>query len=167
MPRRGPRQTLGQFLQHARQAYALSLRRAAAQIRRVTGRPLSPQYLSNLEQDRRSPSLATLQALAAGLDVPYTVLLAHAQKAEVVVRQYLQARPDCEAVIIELFLLAEQCQFAAWERVLTQIRTAHALVTMPPAEAVSATLQHPRATVLGAPEEGALCPRSLIDSPMS
>ncbi len=167
MPRRRPAQTLGQLLQHARQAQGWSLRHAAAQIQRTTGHPMSPQYLSNLEQNRRTPSLATLQALAAGLDLPYARLLAHAHKAEAMVRQYLRARPDCEALLIEFFLLAEQCQFAAWERLLWQLRTAHDLRTIPTLWALPAVPPCAGARTQGHPEEGTPCMPRSIDPPAS
>jgi transcriptional regulator with XRE-family HTH domain len=121
MPHRMPTQTLGQLLRQARQTQGLSLRQTAVHVHRRAGQSLSPQYLSNLEQDRRTPSLLILSALAEVLDIPYSLLLAHARKADAIVRQYLQRRPDCEAAIIELFLVAEQYQFAAWERLIRQI----------------------------------------------
>jgi transcriptional regulator with XRE-family HTH domain len=121
MPHRMPLQTLGQVLREARQTQGLSLRQTAVQVHHRAGQSLSPQYLSNLEQDRRSPSLPLLSALADVLEIPSSLLFAHARKAEAIVRRYLQRRPDCEAAIIELFLLAEQYQFAAWERLIRQI----------------------------------------------
>lgn len=123
MPHRSkPSQTLGQLLRQARQTRGLSLRQTAVQVHHRAGRPLSPQYLSNLEQDRRTPSLPLLAALAEVLEIPSGLVFAHAHKADAIVRRYLQRRPDCEAAIVDLFLVAEQYQFAAWERLIRQIR---------------------------------------------
>jgi transcriptional regulator with XRE-family HTH domain len=122
MPRRRPSQTLGQLLRQARQSQGLSLRQTAIRVHHKAGQPLSPQYLSNLERDRRTPSLALLAALAEVLELPSSRLFALAHKADAIVRRYLQRRPDCEVAIIELFLVAEQDQFAAWERLIRQIR---------------------------------------------
>src|SRR5262245_20281716 len=123
MPHRRPSQTLGQLLRQARQHRGLSLRQTAVQVHHSAGQPLSPQYLSNLEQDRRTPSLPLLAALAEVLELPASLVFAHARKADAIVRRYLQRRPDCEAAVIELFLVAEQQQFAAWERLIRQIHS--------------------------------------------
>jgi transcriptional regulator with XRE-family HTH domain len=109
------------MLRQARQQQGLSLRQAATRIHRKDGTPISPQYLHDLEHDRRRPSFAILQALARFLGGNDLEVLAHVGNAEAIVRAYLHERPDCEAAIITLFLTAQQHGFAAWERLTRQI----------------------------------------------
>ena len=114
-------QTLGQMIRQARQQQGLSLRQAALQISRGDGTTISPQYLHDLERDRRRPSLDILHALARGLALNALEVLAHFGTAEAIIRAYLRERPDCELAIIQLFLTAQQHGFAAWERFTRQI----------------------------------------------
>ena len=109
------------MVRHARQQQGLSLRQAATRIHRRDGAPISPQYLHDLEHDRRRPSFDILQALARFLGDNDLEVLAHVGNAETVVRAYLRERPDCESAIITLFLTAQQHGFAAWERLTRQI----------------------------------------------
>jgi len=74
MPHCIPSQTLGQLLRQARKTQGLSLRQTAVQVHHRAGQPLSPQYLSNLEQDRRTPSLPLLTVLAEVLEIPSSAL---------------------------------------------------------------------------------------------
>lgn len=113
--------TLGHLLRQTRQTQGLSLRQAAAQICRSDGTPISPQYLHDLERGRRRPSLTLLPAIAQGLALDEGLLVAAAYPAEVVLRTYLQQRPDCEVALIQLLLTAQTTGFAAWERVTRQI----------------------------------------------
>lgn len=48
--------TFGRAISEARKRKAWSLKNAAARIRRDDGQPISPQYLNDIEHDRRNPS---------------------------------------------------------------------------------------------------------------
>lgn len=48
--------TFGRAIREARKRKALSLKSVAARIHREDGQPISPQYLNDIEHDRRSPS---------------------------------------------------------------------------------------------------------------
>jgi transcriptional regulator with XRE-family HTH domain len=67
--------TFGQVIREARQRAGLSQRALAAQVRREDGVSLSPQYLNDLEWDRRNPpGHHLLRQFAAALDLPYDYL---------------------------------------------------------------------------------------------
>jgi transcriptional regulator with XRE-family HTH domain len=121
MAHRSDTRTLGQLLRQARQQHGLSLRQAALQIHRKDGTPISPQYLHDLEHDRRRPSFGILQELIRVLGLDDLEVLAHVGNAEAIIRAYLRERPNCEPAIIHLFLTAQQQGFAAWERLTRQI----------------------------------------------
>jgi transcriptional regulator with XRE-family HTH domain len=64
-------ETFGQILGQARRQAGLSQRELAARILKEDGEPISPQYLNDLERDRRNPPARHfLKQLAAALEVP-------------------------------------------------------------------------------------------------
>jgi transcriptional regulator with XRE-family HTH domain len=63
--------TFGQTLAQARRQAGLSQRELAARVRKEDGEPISPQYLNDLERDRRNPPAKHLLGQFAGLlDLP-------------------------------------------------------------------------------------------------
>lgn len=63
--------TFGQVLASARRKLGLSQRELAARILKEDGDPISPQYLNDLERDRRNPPAAHfLKQLATQLELP-------------------------------------------------------------------------------------------------
>jgi transcriptional regulator with XRE-family HTH domain len=71
----------GQILADARKKAKLSLRELAAKIKKEDGTSISPQYLNDLEHDRRNPpSDFFLQQFAQVLDIPIDVLYYHADE---------------------------------------------------------------------------------------
>ncbi len=71
--------TFGRVIADARKNANLSLRELAAKIKKEDGSPISPQYLNDLEHDRRNhPSDFLLQQFAQVLDIPIEVLYYHA-----------------------------------------------------------------------------------------
>jgi transcriptional regulator with XRE-family HTH domain len=48
--------TFGTYIVEARKALQMSQKELAARIRRDDGAPISPQYLNDIEHDRRNPS---------------------------------------------------------------------------------------------------------------
>jgi transcriptional regulator with XRE-family HTH domain len=64
-------ETFGQVLAEARRRAGLSQRELAARIRKEDGEPISPQYLNDLERDRRNPPARhLLKQFALALDLP-------------------------------------------------------------------------------------------------
>src|SRR5215831_21385600 len=63
--------SFGQVLSAARRAAGLSQRELAARILKEDGEPISPQYLNDLERDRRNPPAPHfLKQFAEVLDLP-------------------------------------------------------------------------------------------------
>jgi transcriptional regulator with XRE-family HTH domain len=64
-------ETFGQVLTQARRRAGLSQRELAARILKEDGEPISPQYLNDLERDRRNPPARhLLKQFAAALELP-------------------------------------------------------------------------------------------------
>jgi transcriptional regulator with XRE-family HTH domain len=64
-------ETFGQVLSTARRTAGLSQRELAARILKEDGEPISPQYLNDLERDRRNPPAPHfLKQFAAVLELP-------------------------------------------------------------------------------------------------
>lgn len=62
--------TFGRTISQARKEKGLSLKELAGRVRRDDGEPISPQYLNDIEHDRRSPSSDRLvQQFAEALDI--------------------------------------------------------------------------------------------------
>lgn len=74
--------TFGQAISKARKGLGLGQKELAARVMKEdAGRPISPQYLNDIEHDRRSPSSGHLIRQFAGiLDIPADYLFALAGK---------------------------------------------------------------------------------------
>jgi len=70
--------TLGRKIAERRRAKNLSQKQLAEQIRRHDGSSISPQYLNDIERDRRVPPDYLIECFAAILDVDpdYLIFLA-------------------------------------------------------------------------------------------
>ena len=71
--------TFGRAIAHARKGRGLSQKELAFRIKREDRAPISPQYLNDIEHDRRSPSSDRLVGQFAevlGIDVDYLYYLA-------------------------------------------------------------------------------------------
>lgn len=70
--------TLGGKIAERRRAKHLSQKQLAACVLRDDGSPISPQYLNDIERDRRVPPDYLLRRFAAqlGIDLDYLVFLA-------------------------------------------------------------------------------------------
>ena len=67
--------TFGQTIAVKRRALGLSQRKLAARVIKEDGVPISPQYLNDLEKDRRNPpSDYLMQQFSAVLEIPPDVL---------------------------------------------------------------------------------------------
>ena len=72
--------TFGRALAQARKDKKMSQKELAALIKREEGTPISPQYLNDIEHDRRSPSsdhLVKQFAELLGIDLDYLYYLAN------------------------------------------------------------------------------------------
>lgn len=62
--------TFGQYISTARKALGMSQKELAMNIKREDGKPISPQYINDIERDRRTASSDHLiQQFAAILDL--------------------------------------------------------------------------------------------------
>jgi len=109
-------QQLGDVINQARRARRWSLRQLAAQVRKEDGTPISPQYLNDIELNRRIPASHVLRELAQLLALDADHLLMLAGGGEAVVRGYFEAHPEREEAVVELFRTAKQRGFKDWER---------------------------------------------------
>jgi transcriptional regulator with XRE-family HTH domain len=72
---RGKNMTFGQVISNARKKANLSQKELAARVKKEDGQPISPQYLNDIERDRRSPSSDFLiEQFATILSIPPDVL---------------------------------------------------------------------------------------------
>lgn len=90
--------TFGQIIAEARKALGLSQKDLAAKVRKEDGEPISPQYLNDIEHDRRNPpSEFIIEQLAKHLKLRPEPLIAAAGMWPEDLREKLAAA-DPEAV---------------------------------------------------------------------
>ncbi len=71
--------TFGQIISDARKEANLSQKELATRVKKEDGQPISPQYLNDIERDRRNPpSDFLIEQFAAMLNIPPEVLYFHA-----------------------------------------------------------------------------------------
>lgn len=70
--------TFGKEVSNARKAKEINQKQLAERIKREDGEPISPQYLNDIEHDRRSPSSEVILQIAEllALDADYLHYLA-------------------------------------------------------------------------------------------
>ena len=70
--------SFGQYVSESRKSKVMSQKELASQIKREDGEPISPQYLNDIEHDRRSPPSEIISQIAEvlALDPFYLHLLA-------------------------------------------------------------------------------------------
>ena len=84
--------TFGQIIAEARKALGLSQKDLAAKIRKEDGEAISPQYLNDIEHDRRNPpSEFIIEQLAKHLKLSKEPLIAAAGMWPTDIRQKLRA----------------------------------------------------------------------------
>jgi transcriptional regulator with XRE-family HTH domain len=102
-------QTFGQILAEARQQAGLSQKQLAALIKKLDGRPISPQYLNDLEHDRRNPpSEYLIIQFAHALKLKKDYLMLAAGKISQDVRAIGVANPEMVERIFQLFRKARK-----------------------------------------------------------
>jgi transcriptional regulator with XRE-family HTH domain len=109
-------QQLGDVINQARRARRLTLRQLAEKVRKEDGQPISPQYLNDIELNRRVPSTYVLRELARELELSQDMLLMLAGAGETVMREYLKEHPQEEEEVIQLFRAAQSRGFVDWQR---------------------------------------------------
>jgi transcriptional regulator with XRE-family HTH domain len=109
-------QQLGDVINQARRARRWSLRQLAAQVHKEDGTQISPQYLNDIELNRRIPAPHVLRELAQVLELDTDHLLMLAGGGEAVVRGYFEAHPEQKEEVVRLFRNAKQRRFKDWGR---------------------------------------------------
>lgn len=67
--------TVGQAIAQARKKLEISQKELARRVTKEDGAPISPQYLNDIERDRRNPpSSYLLDQFAAALEIPHEYL---------------------------------------------------------------------------------------------
>ena len=95
--------TFGQIVAEARRKAGLSQKQLAALIKKDDGRPISPQYLNDLEHDRRHPpSEVLLSQFARALHLEHDYLMLAAGRVPRDIRAIGVAKPE---VVDEAFRL--------------------------------------------------------------
>jgi transcriptional regulator with XRE-family HTH domain len=107
---------LGDVINQERRKRRWSLRHLAENIKKEDGTPISPQYLNDIELNRRSPSIHVLREIARQLELDFDKLLLLVGAGEKVVREYLEAYPQEEEAVMQLFRVAEAKGFTEWGR---------------------------------------------------
>lgn len=113
----------GDFIRERRVFLKLSLRQIAEKIKKEDGDVLSPQYLNDIEHNRRNPpSEYIIEQLAHILGVDKNYLLA--LKGELpTVKNYISEKPETGDVVGRLFRKAKEKGFGEsdWQKLLEDI----------------------------------------------
>jgi transcriptional regulator with XRE-family HTH domain len=111
--------SLGALLRQERTRRKLSLRELGEKLRsaRDPNGPVSPQYLNDIEFERRTPSLGLLEQLAAIYGVELDYLLALGLKAHPDVLEYLRQQPGSGSQVAKVFRRARTPGFTDWEQI--------------------------------------------------
>ena len=107
---------LGDVINQARRGRRMTLRQLAEKVRKEGGEPVSPQYLNDIELNRRIPSTHILHELARELELDIDTLLMLADAGETVMREYLEEHPTQAEEVIQLFRAAQRRGFEDWQR---------------------------------------------------
>lgn len=93
-------ETFGEAISAARKAKGFSQKELAERIQREDGDPISPQYLNDIEHNRRSPSseqLVTQFSKVLGLDADYLSFLADRWPASL--RRAIRSQQEFSAAV--------------------------------------------------------------------
>ena len=85
-------------------------------IKKEEGNSITPQYLNDIEFNRRIPSPHVLRELAQELNQDPDMFLMLAGAEAEVMREYLKEHPQQQREIIQLFRTAQKRGFEDWER---------------------------------------------------
>jgi len=116
--------TLGEIIAEARKAKPWSLRQLGEALGKLRpgSKAVSPQFLNDLEQNRRTPSDDMIALLAKVLDLDTDVLRAAAGATPTEVVDYLKTNPEAGTEsVARLFRRAREVGFQDWDQVLQVI----------------------------------------------
>jgi transcriptional regulator with XRE-family HTH domain len=115
--------TLGEMIFTARKAKLWSLQQLGDALGTVRegGKAVSPQFINDVEHDRRKPSTELLQAFANILHLESDVLQCAIGEGLPFVNAYLQAHPQMGPEIARLFRRIKAKKFTDWEQLLALI----------------------------------------------
>lgn len=114
----------GDFIRERRVFLKLSLRQVAEKIKKEDGDVLSPQYLNDIEHNRRNPpSEHIIEELASILEVDKNYLLALKGEPPTLVKNYLVEKPETGDALGRLFRKAKEKGFneSDWQDLIKQI----------------------------------------------
>ena len=97
--------TFGKIISDARKAVGLSQKELAARIRKEDGDPISPQYLNDIEHDRRNPpgeSMIEQLAKELQLDKDFLCIAAGAIPQDIQ-NALIQAGPEKVEAVVRAF----------------------------------------------------------------
>jgi transcriptional regulator with XRE-family HTH domain len=85
--------SLGETIREARLEKELTQKQLAAKIRKEDGTPIAPQYLNDIEHNRRSPSEFVAREIARELDLhaDYIILLSGVVPADILEKGFNEA----------------------------------------------------------------------------
>lgn len=110
--------TFGEFLREERRKRSWSLKELGERLRSTrTAGSVSPQYLNDLEHDRRSPSDELLQQFAKLFDARLETLQALAQRSLTAVSEYLADYSSTSPEVGRVFRRASDVGFTDWSKV--------------------------------------------------
>lgn len=69
------KRTLGQIIREARIKKEMTQKDLAAKVKKEDGTPIAPQYLNDIEHDRRSPSQFVARQIAKELELDADILI--------------------------------------------------------------------------------------------
>jgi transcriptional regulator with XRE-family HTH domain len=110
--------SLGKFINEERRKRGWSLKELGEKLKSTRGTGgVSPQFLNDVEKDRRVPSDELLAQLAKILDVDEAFLRSKAEKSLPDVQAYLSGRPDASQDVGRVFRRAKETGFTDWDRI--------------------------------------------------
>lgn len=115
----------GDFIREQRVSLKLSLRQVAEKIKKEDGETLSPQYLNDIEHNRRNPpSEYIIDQLASVLEIDKHYLLALKGELPKPVKNYLSEKPETGDVVGKFFRAAKEKGFdeSDWQDLLKDIQ---------------------------------------------
>mgnify|MGYP001618326980 CR=1 FL=1 len=102
---RGAKHTLGAVIAKARKddSRNWTLQELAEKVKKKDGTSVTPQYLNDIEHDRRTPSEEVIAALARALDLDGDMLRLFAGQQPKEVKSYLEKNPVAAEVVAKAF----------------------------------------------------------------
>jgi transcriptional regulator with XRE-family HTH domain len=118
-----PELTMGLMSATARKAKSWRLQQLGEAVGTVRegGKAVSPQFINDVEHDRRKPSAELLPAFATVLQLHIDVLHCATGEGLPFVNASLPAHPETGPEIVHLFRRSKEKKFSDWEKLLALI----------------------------------------------